>query len=192
MKLNTKGLGRSQKEAIHLLRYKGAFPGTWKLGAQSQTLTILNSLVKRGFVSVSEGTYDLTEEGRAWQADNDDGVPRTYDQYLNVGANAFEEAKRRYEAKDPRHAVYWASQADIFFAKGVRAADTPEKQERALACREVVRHLLRAMDFSEVEFFQGLDAIWYMAYLVAAGPGFLKDPSKYIITEPGPSEGVPV
>jgi hypothetical protein len=73
-------LGQRQLQCLKALARHGAFPGGWYFGTQSATLTILDSLVKRGLVHREErfrtvgagrferqvpfGYYTLTAAGR--------------------------------------------------------------------------------------------------------------------------------
>lgn len=73
-KLKERPLGRVQKGVLESLNRRGSYPGGWVWDTHSNTLRVLDGLVKRGLVSVSEraafgrsGTftsYRITDEGR--------------------------------------------------------------------------------------------------------------------------------
>ena len=62
-------LGERQKGALRCMARFGSWPGGWVYGSNSQTVEVLDSLVKRGLVKHDPDTgghyghYTLTDEG---------------------------------------------------------------------------------------------------------------------------------
>jgi hypothetical protein len=69
-------LGERQSATLRCLANKGAFPGHgWTYGTTSETISVLETLVKRGLVSkfpitsnssTRRYSYEITNEGRKW------------------------------------------------------------------------------------------------------------------------------
>lgn len=68
-------LGENQRLALRTLRERGGWPGGWHMGSTSNTVRILDSLVKREFAKTIEETgdrlrwgswtrYEITDAGR--------------------------------------------------------------------------------------------------------------------------------